>query len=307
MATYSTLRAQDVAVLEEEYGIPLSGLELLAGGMATSSYTARSGDRTVVISILDNQDDAAALRLACTVDHMWRHGVPTGAVVPMRDGGLLGRAGGKRVLIKEFLPGDTLRAFPEGLLPTAGTLLGRIHSTKRDGLDVPVGLRRLSPQLREILADFPDQAHAGWIRHRLERLDAWFPPEDDPRRPRWTLIHGDFTPSNLVVEDGRLSAIDWETVTIDDPMLDCGMSALNMCVTDGHLDPVRIRRFAEGYRASGREFEDDWIRPAVEYAAVIVSFHRYRRHHIRFPNPARKDYFRIMVDFVEREFSTGRA
>lgn len=162
----------------------------------------------------------------------------------------------------------------------------------------------LSPALRQIIGDFSNQEHARWLRHRLSRLDQFFPPEEDPRRDRWTLIHGDFTPSNIVISEDRdqMWTIDWETVTIDDPMLDCGMSAMNMCVVDNRLSPQRLKLFAGGYCRAGRPFEEDRLRSSVEYAAVIVAFHRYRRHNIRFPNPERKDYYRLMVDFVEQEF-----
>lgn len=307
MANYSALGPSDVAQLEEMYGFELGPLTPLAGGMATSSFTAETARGKVVVSILDNQDEAAAVRLAETTERMWRQNVPTCEVVHQLDGRLLSAVRGKSVIVKKFLPGETLSQIPDGLLPAATEMLGRIHSIDPAGLDVVVGLRRLSPALRQIINDFPNQEHARWIRRRLNRLDHFFPPEDDPRRDRWTLIHGDFTPSNIVISESgeKMWTIDWETVTIDDPMLDCGMSAMNMCVVDNHLSPQRLKLFAEGYRRSGRPFEDGWIRPSVEYAAVIVAFHRYRRHNIRFPNPERKDYYRLMVDFVEREFPEG--
>lgn len=303
MATYSALDDQDVARLEKMYGMRLSGLAPLVGGMATSSFIADSARGKVVISILDNQDDEAAQRLAQTVDHMWRNGVPTCRVVPLADGSLLSRLGPKSVLVKEYIPGRTLERLPDRMLPQAAGMLAHIHGIPHDDLDVPVGLRRLSPDLQRILDDFPDVEHAAWVRNRLTRIDTLFPEDGGPRRDRWTIIHGDFTTSNIVVaENDQLFAIDWETVTVDDPMLDCGMSALSLCITDQRIDPDRLHLFAEGYSAAGRDFEHQWIRAAVEYAAVIVSFHRYRRHHMRFPNPSRFDYFRVMVDFVEREF-----
>jgi homoserine kinase type II len=317
MATYSTLEASDVVQLEEMYGFRLTDVAPLAGGMATSSFTAATAQGKVVISILDNQDDAQAVRLAETTERMWRENVPTCEVLRRLDGGLLCSIRGKSVIVKSFLPGTTLDQLPDELLPAATEMLGRIHRIDPAGLDVPVGLRRLSPALRQIIDDFPHQEHARWLRRRLRRLDQFFPAEDDPRRDRWTLIHGDFTPSNIVISDRGISdrgisdrgpemwTIDWETVTIDDPMLDCGMSAMNMCVVDNRLSPERLKLFADGYRRSGRPFEDDRIRPSIEYAAVIVSFHRYRRHNIRFPNPERKDYYRLMVDFVEQEFPEG--
>lgn len=304
MARYSTLGPSDVAQIEQTYGFEMEPLIPLAGGMANSSFTAETARGKMVVSILDNQDEAAALRLAETTEYMWRQNVPTCEVVHCLDGALLSAVNGKSVLLKRFLHGQTLRQLPDELLPAATEMLGRIHSTEAAGLNVPIGLRRLSPALRQIIHDFPNQEHARWIRHRLNLLDPFFPPEDDPRRDRWTLIHGDFTPSNIVISENgeQMWTIDWETATIDDPMLDCGMSAMNMCVVDGHLSPQRLKLFAEGYRRSGRQFEGDRIRSSVEYAAVIVAFHRYRRHNIRFPNPERKDYYRLMVDFVEQEF-----
>jgi homoserine kinase type II len=307
MATYSTLEPPDVARLAEMYGFGLTDVRPLDGGMATSSFTAQAPRGKVVVSILDNQDDAQAVCLAQTTDRMYRENVPTCEVVRRLDGGLLAPIRGKSVIVKTYLPGRTLGQLPDELLPAATEMLGRIHRVDPAGLDVPVGLRRLSPALRQIIDDFPNREHAAWLRRRLARLDRYFPPEDDPRRDRWRLIHGDFTPSNIVVSDGgqQMWTIDWETVTVDDPMLDCGMSAMNMCVVDNRLSPHRLKLFAEGYRRAGCSFEDDRIRPSVEYAAVIVAFHRYRRHNIRFPNPARRDYYRLMVDFVEQEFPEG--
>lgn len=307
MADYSTLRSSDVTQLEEMYGFELAPLIPLAGGMANSSFTAETARGKVVVSILDNQDEAAALRLARTTEHMWRQNVPTCAVVHRRDGAFICAVRGKSVLVKRFLPGETRGQIPDELLPAAARMLGRIHCADVAGLDVPVGLRRLSPALRQIIDEFPNREHAAWIRHRLNRLEHFFPPEDDPRRDRWTMIHGDFTPSNIVIAEtgDPMWTIDWETATIDDPMLDCGMSAMNMCVVDNHLSSHRLKLFADGYRRSGRPFEDDRIRPSIEYAAVIVAFHRYRRHNIRFPNPERRDYYRHMVDFVEQEFPEG--
>jgi homoserine kinase type II len=302
LANYSTLEPSDVTQLEEMYGFEMAPLIPLAGGMATSSFTTETARGRLVVSILDNQDEAGALRLAEITEHMWRQNVPTCEVVRRLDGALISAVRGKSVLVKRFLPGETRGQLPDELLPAAAEMLGRIHSTGAPRLDIPVGLRRLSPALRQIIGDFPNREHALWLRQRLRHLDRFFPPENDPRRSRWTLIHGDFTPSNIVVCGEKMWTIDWETVTIDDPMLDCGMSVMNMCVADDHLSPRRLKLFAEGYRRSGLPFEDDRIRPSVEYAAVIVAFHRYRRHNIRFPNPERKDYYRLMVDFVEQEF-----
>src|SRR5262249_25967679 len=159
-------------------------------------------------------------------------------------------------------------------LPAAAGLLGRIHNSDPEQLDVPVGFRRLSAEHREMLEDFPNQDHAARVRDRLRRLARVFPPFDDPPRNPWAPVPRALIGPNIVIKrDGELGAIDWETTTIDDPMLDLGMSVMNMCMVDSGLDDSRLRLFVEGYRKSGRDVEQELLRPGVEYAAVIVAFH----------------------------------
>jgi homoserine kinase type II len=308
VATYSTLDDADKAALARAYDLDLGATAPIEGGMANSSFLADTPRGKVVISILDNQDDAAALRLAETNVHMRARGIPTSEVIPRADGGLVTRIKAKSVLLRWWLDGQCEDSIPDGLLPQAAGLLARIHDCDPSGLDIPVGTRRLGPAHRAMLDDFPNQEHAQWVRRRLHRLDIAFPPAEDPRRGSWTIVHGDFNAPNIVIgRTGHLSVIDWETATIDDPMLDCGMSMISTCRTGNGLDESRALLFLDGYRSSGRPVEPELLRAGIEYAAVIVAFHRYRRHHIRFPNPARADYYKLMVDFVEQEFPEAAA
>jgi homoserine kinase type II len=212
------------------------------------------------------------------------------------------------VLVRRWLPGRTYDDLPARHLGAAGGLLAALHGCDVADLDVPVGNRRLHAALRAVLDDFPNQAHADWIRHRLARLDQSFPDPDTARRPQWRIVHGDFHGPNIVVAaSGRLAVIDWETATVDDPMLDVGMAVVGLCGSGGRLDQSRVRRFLAGYAASGGVVEPRLLGPAVEYAGVILAFHRYRRHHMRFPDPTRHGYFQEMVTFVEREFPADGA
>ena len=302
MATYSRLEELDLDAFQDAYGLRIEDWTPIAGGMANSSFRVAASGEEFVVSILDNQDDQAAERLAAANIAMGKSGIPTSTVVPRRNGDHIFYNSGKRVLVRQWLPGVTHKKLPQHLLRAAGELLGKIHDVPQEGLDVPLGNRRLSAALVDVLEDFPDQQHAEWIRRRLVKLQALFPSNDSHR---WTAVHGDFIGANIVEDAGQLFAIDWETLTIDEPMLDVGMSLLNMCVEGTSFDDARASLFLEGYRRSGRSIAETLIRPGVEYAAVILAFHRYRRHHIRFPNPARHDYYRIMVDFVEHEFSAS--
>jgi len=54
---------------------------------------------------------------------------------------------------------------------------------------------------------------------------AWpFPPRNAP-----VLLHGDYWPGNLLWRDGRLSAvIDWEDAAVGDPLMDLGITRLDL-------------------------------------------------------------------------------
>jgi aminoglycoside phosphotransferase (APT) family kinase protein len=71
------------------------------------------------------------------------------------------------------------------------------------------------------------------------------PPPVQVNRP--VLLHGDFWPGNILWRDGRLVAvIDWEDASIGDPLLDLGVSRLEILWAFG---ADAMRRFTELYRA----------------------------------------------------------
>ncbi|CAO5238659.1 hypothetical protein FAGKG844_250046 [Frankia sp. AgKG'84/4] len=69
----------------------------------------------------------------------------------------------------------------------------------------------------------------------------------------------------------------------------------------GLLDLGRMEDIVGGYREIESLDEADLIFLPMEivYAAMIIAYHRYIRHNIRFPNPERSSYHREMVRFVE--------
>lgn len=120
-------------------------------------------------------------------------------------------------------------------------------------------------------------------------------------RPR-TITHGDLFDDNIIVgADGRLTVLDWETVSLDDPLLDLGMAAVGLAQEDGVLAAPRLKALVEGYeRACPLAEEDRRALPAeIIHAALIIAFHRYYRHNVRFPDAAKSDYHLEMIKFVE--------
>jgi homoserine kinase type II len=301
VATYTPLEALDLPALAERYGLREPVAKPMKGGAANSSFRVDTpGDgRAYVLSALDNHDEASARHLARVTRGFAALGLPTAQVVANRDGEDVTVVGDRPFLLKDLIAGEVRDPLPDTLLPAAGRLLAQLHGFPPDGLDLPVGTRRLSPADRSAAAVFPDRAFAAWLDQQLTAIDRH---EADHRRTP-TAIHGDLFADNLIVRpDGQLSVIDWETASFDDPLLDLGMAAVGLCQdAAGQLSAERLRLLVQGYGSLRPLTAQDRAELPVEiaHAGVIIAFHRFHRHNVRFPDPDRGTYYRRMVAFVE--------
>ncbi|HEV2423873.1 MAG TPA: aminoglycoside phosphotransferase family protein [Terriglobia bacterium] len=65
----------------------------------------------------------------------------------------------------------------------------------------------------------------------------------DTRARRVTLVHGDYSPKNILIHDGRLVLLDYEVAHFGDPAFDLGFSLSHFCSKAHHL-PDRRSDFA---------------------------------------------------------------
>lgn len=88
---------------------------------------------------------------------------------------------------------------------------------------------------------------------------------------------------------------------MDDPLLDLGMAIIGLARIDGRVVGEYASRIIAGYRSVRPLTDADLtILPSlVEYAALVIAFHRYYRHNVRFPNSERADSHRPIVRLVE--------
>ena len=297
MASYTTTEDLDIPSISDHFTLHDIQISPLKGGAANSSFrlTAREGE--YVLTVLDNHDPASAQQLAARTQRLFSRGIPTTKVIPDRAGNLAPVIGTKPVLVKSWIEGEVIDPLPEHLLPAAGALLAQLHNLPADIPDLPVGTRRLSPELEARIADFDDPEFASWLTEHLKAVK-----EHEARRTRSAVIaHGDLFADNLICRpDGTLAVIDWETVSLDDPLLDLGMAAVGLAQDQGFLSPDRLRLLVAGYtRVRPLSQNDlDELPTEITHAALIIAFHRYYRHHVRFPDPSKADYHRAMISFV---------
>lgn len=301
MATYTSLDALDLPTLSQRYRLREPAAEPLKGGAANSSFRLNTPEDggAYVLTALDNHDEASARHLAHVTRAFALLGLPTAIVIPNEDGDDITVLDGRPYLLKELIPGQVTDPLPSSLLAAAGGLLASLHGCPPDGLDLPVGTRRLSTENRAAAACFPDRAFSAWLDDRLTMIARH---EADHRRMP-VPVHGDLFADNLIVRpDGQLSIIDWETASLDDPLLDLGMAAVGLCQDPaGRLSAERLQLLLDGYgRLRPLSAEDEEELPVeIIHAAVIIAFHRYHRHNVRFPNPERATYHQEMVTFVD--------
>lgn len=105
-------------------------------------------------------------------------------------------------------------------------LLAELHGLDRQRLDLPVSIRATE---RESLAAAIDRAARESLAQEVEpsvelRLAEWWLRDNRPAPPaRKVLVHGDFRPANVLVSDGRITALlDWELAFVGDPLADLG-------------------------------------------------------------------------------------
>ncbi|MFB6548390.1 phosphotransferase [Streptomyces sp. NPDC056405] len=302
MAHYTTADQIDLSSVADRYGLTGVSLTVLSGGAANSSFRLACDQGEYVLTSLDNHDEDTANTLARHTRAFRRLGLPTSEVVPATDGSLIVPVGDRLLVLKRWIAGTVEQPLPLALLSEAGSLLARLHALvpDADGLDdVPVGSRRLSAEHLASVPDFADQEFAQWLTSRLDRVRG---AEADSHRPP-CLIHGDLFDDNVIVrDDGGLSVLDWETVSLDDPLLDLGMAAVGLAQDEvGLLDTERLYALLDGYeKLRPLATVDRAMLPLeIEHAALIIAFHRYHRHNVRFPNPERATYHRAMVRFTE--------
>lgn len=297
MASYTSIEDLDIPALTTSYQLHDVHISPLKGGAANSSFQLRAAEGGFVLTVLDNHDPASALQLATRTQRLFARGIPTTKVVPDRWGDLAPVIGAKPVLLKGWIEGQVLDPLPNHLLPAAGALLAQLHNLPIDLADLPVGTRRLSPDHEARIAEFDDLEFAAWLTAQLKVVK-----EREARHQRIAVItHGDLFADNVICQSGdSLSVIDWETVSLDDPILDLGMAALGLAQDQARLSPDRLALLVHGYTEVRPLTQDDLdaLPAQIAHAALIIAFHRFYRHHVRFPDPSKADVHRPMMDFV---------
>jgi 5-methylthioribose kinase len=118
---------------------------------------------------------------------------------------------------------------------------------------------RLEPYYRYTASRVP--AAAPFLNELIEQTD----------RVTETLVHGDFSPKNVLVHDGRLVLLDYEVAHFGDPAFDVGFSTTHLLSKANHLRALEdsfAHAATESWRAYRAEIDTTAFGGAVESRAV---------------------------------------
>lgn len=252
-----------------------------------------------------------------------------GSDIPHARGVLLGDATApvpNGLLLVDYVDGDVLHgALPERLRTSAGaagitaSIVDALVSVNRfdwqtAGLDTRAGeATYLSDQLakgRTLLEDARTR-DTPVVDRLMEYLE-----QNAPSRSELALIHGDYSPMNIIAEPGdtsRVTVIDWETATVGGALVDIGYltarwvhpseNTLLSAFSLGGADPAShdvvpgwesvARQFAE---RSGRDLEQLPFYQAFGMARLITSLEARVARATRRGKSEQAGMFAMMVD-----------
>jgi homoserine kinase type II len=264
------------------FGIEHSQVTLMVGGLAKTNYlvTATGGER-FVLTVADDERNLPAETTARLLQHVAAFGMITSEPVESLGGNLLENVDHHCVLLKRYVDGHSHHVLPSAHLGPAGALLARIHRLPVPAW-LPPGTRRMD-DAAESVALFDDAEFAKWVLRNLADTRHIF----DIAEPR-VLNHGDYFADNLVVTtSGDIAVIDWDTASLELPLIDLGFAIVGLACIDTSLHADRLRELLDGYQ-SVRELDESTralLKASAVYAATVLAHHRYRRFHVLHPDP----------------------
>lgn len=218
------------AVLAGSYGLTVCAITQLPIGQGTVNYRADCNGRQVFVKSYPGGTDLPAEREAITLAGLaLAAGIPGAAVLPNQDGDVIDTGGSLALSVWEWMPGQVITRLSPAQLAAAGTTLGRIHALFADrptpatapavqqwrGIDVD-GLAVTIDQLLDIIAErvrtgVADPFDVDAQRTLLERraMLARIPDllADLPADLTVQVLHGDYSPVNLLFTGDELSAV----------------------------------------------------------------------------------------------------
>jgi homoserine kinase type II len=249
-----------------------------------------SSDQDHVLTFYEKHSLNGAATQAELLNHLARYGYQINRVVTTTNGEYVPEFMGKPMLLKTWIPGETLRETEQSDFHSIGESIGALHEIPAPEVlpkDHPYGLIVMPDSCNHGV----DLEYETWLADKIAYLKGNF-PTDLPR----ALIHGDLFDNNIIYNQGKFQVIiDFGDACHYTRAYDLGSVIFGACMMGSRLDVGRARGVIEGYqsRISLEAREQGAIQFFTIYAGVAISAWHYRHTYLGKPSWKRWDKYRL--------------
>lgn len=280
MARHTNLVDADIAVISGKYGLNITRYEPIDGGDENSSFLLNASGDDYVLTFYEKKAFTVVEHLALLLNHLAEHGFFTNQVIPTSTGSFVSSYRDKPVILKNWIPGTTLRDRDQNDYRSIGRAIAELHQVPAPNFlprELSYGLQRMPASLGHRL----DPEYEAWLTDKITYLEDQF-PADLPN----VLIHGDLFDDNLIYHQGQFQAIiDFVDACHYYRAYDLGSVLFGACMVRGALDFVRARDVISGYLESGTLLADELaaLQFFTVYACAAISSWHYLNNYLRQP------------------------
>lgn len=194
---------------------------------------------------------------------------------------------GRFWIIESFLPGQTKTRLSVDEFRQLGEIFGKVHAIHDPDAE------QLDLRKHFLVSCRSFGTEEDFLNHeneRLRKLILWVYEAMRSMQPtvnniQTALVHGDATPSNILIDDGKVYLIDWEFARFSDPMMEFSTiyyedMEFNCGKWRVQIRPDEKAALFEGYSAGGGVIDEDRIAFWMAIDKLGAAVYLYWRIHL---------------------------
>lgn len=296
MSLYTQLDDATIRQIAQQYNIGnIQSWKTLEGGVENTNNLLVCGKKKYVLTLCERKTAEETMVLANILAHLEKEGFNSSKINKNIRGELVSFYQGKPVLLKNYIDGQVVEVFDEGIVKKLGKKIAQLNQIPPIK-DIPHQFSYGEQLFREVYENI-DHPFADWLTEMhtfiLKNLQADLPK---------ALIHGDIFTSNVVIKDGEPVIMDFEESCYYYRLFDLGMAAIGSCSENGQLNWKKIGLLLEGYQSVNElsDLEARHFKNFIVYAATATAFWRFRQFNILAPIEERKDSYKEMQNLANQ-------
>lgn len=298
MAEYSRVTREEAEAILEKFGRSLSSLEPLPGGAANSSYKVNHDE--LVLTVCDNYRVSDPVVMLGLIDRLAEANFDVPTYLRVCEGDQLPKVNGVPVLLKEFVSGTTTTTWSEDNLRRLGGVLAALSEVSvPEGFSVGQG-KRLPAGWMKMVGEAPNR-----LRQEIRLANHNFRYREGKESLPRGLIHGDIFPDNLLLTEGGITILDWETACEEVLVLEVAVALIGMCRAGSEFRAGSVEALLAGYIAVRPlvPAERRVLLDAVRYANAVLMYHRFVRHNVLYPDSRHAEDYAELLSLSDKMVS----